>query len=131
MEHIHNLVILAVVTHGNDIFVSTNSINNAMFARTCMTSRKDYKGLRIEWYQDECAEPLPTIDPTAMPIKVTKPAKAQLAANMYDLLAAGDDECASDDEDATSYSSRGSGIDLKGRTGDSERVRGSSSTSSS
>ncbi|KAF1812952.1 hypothetical protein P152DRAFT_395890 [Eremomyces bilateralis CBS 781.70] len=60
MEHVHNLVILSVTVRDSDIYISTNSINYAMFARTCMTSRQPYRGLRIEWYADECAEPLPT-----------------------------------------------------------------------
>ncbi len=59
MEHIHNLVIIAVVWRGADAYISTNSVNNAMFARTCMTSRALYKGMKIEWYPDECAQLIP------------------------------------------------------------------------
>ena len=59
MEHIHNLVIIAVVWRGADVYISTNSVNNAMFARTCMTSRALYKGMKIEWYPDECAQLIP------------------------------------------------------------------------
>lgn len=63
MEHIHNLVIVEVKFREGDAYVSTNSVHNCLFARTCMMSRRDYKGLRIEWYPDECAAPLPQIVP--------------------------------------------------------------------
>jgi hypothetical protein len=59
LEHIHNLVVLDVAFRNNDVYISTNSVHNALFARTCMMSRTLYKGLRIEWYPDECAAPLP------------------------------------------------------------------------
>ena len=59
MEHIHNLVIVEVTFRNGDAYVSMNSVHNSLFARTCMMSRRDYKGLRIEWYADECAAPLP------------------------------------------------------------------------
>lgn len=63
MEHIHNLVVVEVTFRNSDAYVSTNSVHNCLFARTCMMSRKDYKGLRIEWYPDECAAPLPQSTP--------------------------------------------------------------------
>ena len=59
LEHIHKLVVVDLVFKAGNAFVSLNSINNALFARTCMMSRASYKGLKIEWYADECAEPLP------------------------------------------------------------------------
>ncbi|EON65328.1 hypothetical protein W97_04566 [Coniosporium apollinis CBS 100218] len=59
MEHVHHLVIVEVKFRDGDAYVSTNSVHNCLFARTCMMSRRDYKGLRIEWYPDECAAPLP------------------------------------------------------------------------
>ncbi|QSZ35064.1 hypothetical protein DSL72_007928 [Monilinia vaccinii-corymbosi] len=58
LEHIHNLVVIKVTFHDSDAFISTNSIHNAMFARTCMMSRSTYKGSKIEWDNDECAAPL-------------------------------------------------------------------------
>lgn len=39
MEHIHNLVVIKVEFVGGSCFVKTNSVHNAMFARTCMMSR--------------------------------------------------------------------------------------------
>jgi hypothetical protein len=39
LEHIHNLVVIKVAFSGNNAYISTNSVHNAMFARTCMMSR--------------------------------------------------------------------------------------------
>jgi len=39
LEHIHNLVVIKVTFNGPDAHISTNSVHNAMFARTCMMSR--------------------------------------------------------------------------------------------
>ncbi|KAH6684129.1 hypothetical protein B0J14DRAFT_526584 [Halenospora varia] len=58
LEHIHNLVVIRVVFSGQNAYISTNSVHNAMFARTCMMSRATYKGSKIEWDNDECAAPL-------------------------------------------------------------------------
>lgn len=90
MEHIHNLVILDINTNGADVYVSTNSIRNALFARTCMMSRQSYKGLRVEWYPDECVAPLPKPDlPSynhmAHPKKVGPKANANLYAALLDM----------------------------------------------
>lgn len=59
LEHIHNLVIINIAFENGDAYISLNSIHNALFARTCMMSRVTYKGQRIEWYPDECSQPLP------------------------------------------------------------------------
>jgi hypothetical protein len=39
LEHIHNLVVIKVTFNGSDVHISTNSVHNALFARTCMMSR--------------------------------------------------------------------------------------------
>jgi hypothetical protein len=39
LEHIHNLVVINVSFSGQNAYISTNSVHNAMFARTCMMSR--------------------------------------------------------------------------------------------
>lgn len=39
LEHIHNLVVINVTFKRSDAYISTNSVHNAMFARTCMMSR--------------------------------------------------------------------------------------------
>lgn len=59
LDHIHNLVLVDVYFRNGDAYISTNSIHNALFARTCMMSRTIYKGTRIDWAPDECAAPLP------------------------------------------------------------------------
>ena len=61
LDHIHNLIILDITFRHGDAYLQLNSIHNSLFARTCMMSRATYKGLRIEWYPDECAEPLPKL----------------------------------------------------------------------
>lgn len=80
LEHIHNLVVIRVEFLNSSCYISTNSVHNAMFARTCMMSRgydntttrwrlkerlltaadngRKYKGSKIEWDADECAQPL-------------------------------------------------------------------------
>ena len=59
LDHILNLVVIEVNFDRGDAFISLNSVHNALYARTCMMSRAAYKGMRIEWYPDECALPLP------------------------------------------------------------------------
>jgi hypothetical protein len=39
LEHIHNLAVVKVDFIGSSCYIKTNSIRNAMFARTCMMSR--------------------------------------------------------------------------------------------
>lgn len=59
LDHIHNLVVLDVYFQNRDAYILTNSIQNALIARTCMMSRSVYKGARFDWALDECAAPLP------------------------------------------------------------------------
>ncbi|RSL59143.1 hypothetical protein CEP54_007432 [Fusarium duplospermum] len=64
LAHIHNLHVLKVEFFRDECYISTNSVHNAIFARTCMMSRLEYKGSRIEWADDECAQAprnLPTL----------------------------------------------------------------------
>jgi hypothetical protein len=123
LEHIHNLIVIAVKSNKKtgDIFISTNSVHNALFARTCMMSRSLYKGLKIEWYPDECAVPIPKLPervpvPAAVPQASVKSNKPQSRGNLYALLAedgaADDSEKSSDDEQAMpGYSDNGVKID--------------------
>ncbi|KIV84800.1 hypothetical protein PV11_00557 [Exophiala sideris] len=59
LEHIHNLDVVKVQFSDGNAFISLNNIALAMTARNCMHSRQKYKGMRIEFYPDECAQPLP------------------------------------------------------------------------
>ncbi|KNG81903.1 hypothetical protein ANOM_009337 [Aspergillus nomiae NRRL 13137] len=58
LDHIHNLIVITVKLKNGNAYISTNSVHNALFARSCMMSRLTYKGMRIAFYPDECAEPL-------------------------------------------------------------------------
>lgn len=39
LDHIHNLVVASIEFKGSDCYIKTNSVNYALFARTCMMSR--------------------------------------------------------------------------------------------
>lgn len=39
LEHIHNLIVIKVDFIGGSCHIKTNSVHNAVFARTCMMSR--------------------------------------------------------------------------------------------
>jgi len=107
MEHIHNLVILDVKIEKGDIYLSTNSINNASFARTCMISRRDYKGLNIEWYRDECDGPLPKpqLQAFTIPVQARKTA-ARRGMNPYaPLFVVEDNDNDAEDDENMGHSS--------------------------
>ena len=59
LDHIHNCVVISIKFVNGNAKIETNSVHNAMFARTCMMSRAKYKGSKIEWDVDECAVPCP------------------------------------------------------------------------
>ncbi|KAF2086736.1 hypothetical protein K490DRAFT_43841, partial [Saccharata proteae CBS 121410] len=122
MEHIHNLVVISVKIVKNDVFISTNSVHNALYARTCMMSRAFYKGFRIEWYPDECAAPLPHLrqrlstPSLATGLALLKPQpKPPKPGNMYAVL---DPDTTEDDEsevdgseaDASAFGGHGVGV---------------------
>ncbi|KAF4634294.1 hypothetical protein G7Y89_g3824 [Cudoniella acicularis] len=101
LEHIHNLVVIKVAFSGQNAYISTNSVHNAMFARTCMMSRSTYKGSKIEWDSDECAAPLERPQyrrENAQPKKKDAP-----VMNRFELLNMdGDEGSVEDDEHDTS-----------------------------
>ncbi|PYH47553.1 RNA-binding protein [Aspergillus saccharolyticus JOP 1030-1] len=55
LEHIHNLIVISVKFSNGNAYISTNSVHNALFARSCMMSRLTYKGMKIGFSPDECA----------------------------------------------------------------------------
>lgn len=59
LRHIHNLAVISVKVEKDTIYISTNCVGGALFAKTCLISRTLYRGLWIGFYPDECAEPLP------------------------------------------------------------------------
>ncbi|KAH8686684.1 hypothetical protein BGZ61DRAFT_478928 [Ilyonectria robusta] len=101
LEHIHNLVVIQVDFIKADCFIRTSSIHNAMFARTCMLSRAKYRGSRIQWAADECAQPLaqaPIPRRSSAPSVKTPPTNRM--ANRFQLLELGGDERFGGDDDA-------------------------------
>ncbi|RAR07927.1 carbon-nitrogen hydrolase [Stemphylium lycopersici] len=98
LDHIHNLVVVDIFFKDGDAYISTNSVHNALFARTCMMSRTVYKGARIEYCPDECAEPLPRPAKAHNPVQRV-PLKPAPLVNQYALLDTGsDDDSESEDE---------------------------------
>lgn len=69
LKHIDKLVIVNISFANGDAYLSLSSVRSSLFARTCMMSRKTYKGLQIEWDADECALPLPPTPNTAKKAK--------------------------------------------------------------
>ncbi|KAL4897817.1 hypothetical protein BDV59DRAFT_168598 [Aspergillus ambiguus] len=101
LDHIHNLIVIAVsFKHGN-AYVSTNSVHNALFARSCMMSRLTYKGMKIGFYPDECTAPLVAKSPIGhRPATSRSPSgKAAAVPNRFQLLSldAGEDGESEDD----------------------------------
>lgn len=96
LDHIHNLIIIGMSFTGGDVYLSLNSIRNSLFARTCMMSRAMYKGLRIDWYPDECALPLPKLQNAIKKKNVPPPeTKETPMINRFQLLNM-DDEATAD-----------------------------------
>jgi hypothetical protein len=62
LDHIHNLVVIDIQFSQGNAYISTNSVHNAMFARSCMMSRTAYKRMRIEFSLDECIRPFPKVE---------------------------------------------------------------------
>ncbi|KAL8772341.1 MAG: hypothetical protein Q9209_002553 [Squamulea sp. 1 TL-2023] len=92
LDHIHNLIVISVAFEGGDVYLSLNSIHNALFARTCMMSRAMYRGMRIEWYPDECALPLPKMANTTRKEMVPPPKPKQAPmVNRFQMLNVDDD----------------------------------------
>lgn len=101
LEHIHNLVVIRVSfdDNNNNAYISTNSVHNAMFARTCMMSRAVYKGSKIEWDTDECSAPLERRRQPNVISKETTKKEAPLMNRFQLLNMDGDEESLEDDED--------------------------------
>ncbi|KAL6238764.1 hypothetical protein BDW75DRAFT_6943 [Aspergillus navahoensis] len=106
MEHIHNLIVISVkFKHGN-AYISTNSVHNALFARSCMMSRLTYKGMKIAFYPDECAEPL-TKPPTGPKRDAPASKKPATLPNRFHLLSVDGSEEEEGEEHALGVSLNG------------------------
>ncbi|KAL2018919.1 hypothetical protein VTK56DRAFT_10286 [Thermocarpiscus australiensis] len=92
LDHIHNLVVVKVEFVGGNCYISLNSVHNAIYARQCMLSRLRYKGKKIGFDVDECAQPYPP-QPAPKLRKVTPPKKTLAAVtNRFHLLNLDDGE---------------------------------------
>ena len=87
LDHIHNIVVISISFEHGDAYISLNSINNSLFARTCMMSRGAYKGMKIEWYPDECSQPLPKFQHAPKKENIApQPKKLTSAMNRFQML---------------------------------------------
>ncbi|KAI0014000.1 hypothetical protein F4779DRAFT_560214 [Xylariaceae sp. FL0662B] len=105
LEHIHNLVVIKIEFLGGSCYIKTNSVHNAMFARTCMMSRAKYKGSRIEWDIDECDRPIETVSrvhPKPQRIASTKKPTVSMQNRFASLRLDDDDNDETDDKFDTS-----------------------------
>ncbi|KAJ4292157.1 hypothetical protein N0V88_005785 [Collariella sp. IMI 366227] len=86
LDHIHNLVVVKVEFTGGNCHIGLNSVHNAIYARQCMLSRLRYKGKKITYEVDECAQPYPP--PASKLRKEVPPPKKGFAAvpNRFHLL---------------------------------------------
>ncbi|CAF3508386.1 unnamed protein product [Fusarium graminearum] len=108
LDHIHNLHVIDIEFNKDNCFVSTSSINSAIFARNCLLSRSEYKNSRIEWIADECAQPLDTLPCDAKaPILCVKedssaapahPSRKNLMGNRFQLLDLSDTDTSNGDD---------------------------------
>ncbi|KAM3421475.1 hypothetical protein BST61_g1868 [Cercospora zeina] len=86
LEHIHNLVVIDVKFRDGNAYVYTNAVHNALFARTCMMSRKTYRGCKISFFADECDVPLPTRPAAPKTAPKGPAAKNVPLTNRFDML---------------------------------------------
>lgn len=101
LDHIHNLIVVEILFQNGDAYLQLNSIHNSLFARTCMMSRAIYKGMKIEWYPDECCQSLPKVQ--SVPRKentVPRPPKgASAMKNRFQMLNMDGDTAEDDSEE--------------------------------
>ena len=81
LEHIYHLEVVNMNFSGGHCFISLNSVSLACTAKSCMQSRQKYKGVRIEFYPDECGQPLPDVPPRTRN-KASKPDLPSKGATM-------------------------------------------------
>ncbi|KAK0753076.1 hypothetical protein B0T18DRAFT_395935 [Schizothecium vesticola] len=102
LDHIHNCVVVKVTFSGGNCYISLNSVHNAIYARNCMMSRFKYKGTKIEWDVDECAQPF-VVPPPKPRREAPQPKKAPIA-NRFQLLNIDDED--EDEEIAPAFGSK-------------------------
>ncbi|KAF9765492.1 hypothetical protein IL306_002217 [Fusarium sp. DS 682] len=108
LEHIHNLHVINIAFEKDNCFISTNAVHGAIYARTCLQSRSEYKTSRIEWCADECAQPLqylpseiqdpaPDVKPQRRDVP-THPSRKNLMGNRFKLLDLSDSDGSNGDD---------------------------------
>ncbi|KAI1180349.1 hypothetical protein F4777DRAFT_574110 [Nemania sp. FL0916] len=116
LEHIHNLIVVKVDFIGGSCYIKTNSVHNAMFARTCMMSRAKYKGSKIEWDIDECNQQFEVNQKSSakLPSQRAPSAKAAVAntRNRFDMLRLDDDDNNDSDDKLDTSSEMPSTVDV-------------------
>ncbi|QSS50556.1 hypothetical protein I7I53_11290 [Histoplasma capsulatum var. duboisii H88] len=111
LEHIHNLVVIDITFDKGNAYISTNSVHNALFARTCMMSRLAYKGMKIEYYPDECAGPLPKVQYVPKKVVPSPPVKkATPMANRFQMLNMDGANDSDEEDELTSTTSLGGNL---------------------
>lgn len=86
LYHIHNMIVIYVQFSEGNAYLSTNSVSNALYARTCMLSRTIYRGLEIGFYPDECDGDIDDMDDSAPPYTLPPVEKDAKVYNPYDVL---------------------------------------------
>ncbi|EEH19699.2 hypothetical protein PABG_01958 [Paracoccidioides brasiliensis Pb03] len=111
LEHIHNLIVIDITFERGNAYISTNSVHNALFARTCMMSRLAYKGMKIEYYPDECAGPLPKVQYVPKKVAPAPPVrKAAPMTNRFQMLNMDGEDDSEEEDDLISGTSLGGNI---------------------
>ncbi|KXS94686.1 hypothetical protein AC578_10367 [Pseudocercospora eumusae] len=105
MDHIHNLIVIDVTFKAGNAYVATNSVHNALFARTCMMSRTAYRGCKIEFFPDECDMPLPTRATITKPLSQEPIKKTMSLSNRFDMLNVDGAQSDSDEENRDPHDS--------------------------
>ncbi|EGU73438.1 hypothetical protein HZS61_017519 [Fusarium oxysporum f. sp. conglutinans] len=108
LEHIHNLHVISIEFEKNNCFISTNAIHGAIYARTCLQSRVEYRASRIEWCADECAQPFQSMSSaihnlvpnvkTQRSVIPAHPSRKNLMGNRFQLLDLSDSDGSNGDD---------------------------------
>lgn len=95
------MAIISVNFANGNAYISTSSVGGALYARTCMRSRAFYRGMRISFYEDECAEPFPRTRRSRVAAPVIKAPKKPKGPiyNPYEVLSQGEFDLDEDEED--------------------------------
>lgn len=91
LEHIHLLEVVSVTFKDGHFWISLNGVAHAVAARGCMMSRSRYKSSQIEFWQDECAQALPTTITPRVPTSKPSNHKVKSSINCFDVLLSADE----------------------------------------